>query len=212
MIFHASWWHRMSPHPLCRPLATCKWCIPRVNGLSRSTRQNTLPPLPLLDFIFCGNCLFLYVNTKLKIGFTASLLPKKSLLFIFKSLEDIIPFCRAIFKSLEDIIPFCRATDTPDLDFGSCLPWVQSLDGFQCLYVLSPVYNRFLRFTPGVTPVELLVFSMAVKQFISTYLCSCIGRVWVQDRACHYLTTRDKTDDLKTEQSLLRRVLFFNNG
>ena len=39
-----------------------------------------------------------------------------------------------LFKFLEDISPFCGATDTPVLDFWWCLPWVS-----------KPGWNRFLR-------------------------------------------------------------------
>ena len=38
-----------------------------------------------------------------------------------------------------------------------------------------PAHNRFLRFTPGVTPADLLVASMAAELFQFTYLCTSIS-------------------------------------
>ena len=48
---------------------------------------------------------------------------------------------------------------------GDICPGFQSQAGFPCLYALLPVCNRFLRFTSGATPYDLLVASMAAKPF-----------------------------------------------
>ena len=59
-------------------------------------------------------------------------------------------------KFLEDIRPFCGATDTPAL--------VMSIMAFKGQGP-SPACNEFLRFTSGVTSVELLAASMAAEPF-----------------------------------------------
>ena len=38
------------------------------------------------------------------------------------------------------------------------------------MHALSPTCNKFLRVTSGMIPGELLVGSMAVKPFVSSYL------------------------------------------
>ena len=48
-------------------------------------------------------------------------------------------------------------------------PGFQSQALFSCMRALSPARNRFLRFTSGVTPADLLVANMVAEVFQSTY-------------------------------------------
>ena len=76
----------------------------------------------------------------------------------------------------EDISPFCGAADIPVLDLQWHLPWVSN-PWLILLHAsaLSPVCNRFLRFTSGATPADFLVASMAAEPFWYTYWCTSIG-------------------------------------
>ena len=49
-------------------------------------------------------------------------------------------------------------------------PGFQRQGGSPHLHDLSPVWNRILRFTSGVTPADLMVASMAAEPFQSMYL------------------------------------------
>ena len=87
--------------------------------------------------------------------------------------------------------------------FGDICPGFQSQGGFPCLHALSPVHNRFLRFTFGVTSADLLAANMAAEPFdphtcIQAYLHTSI--LAYKSRIKHHASSiRDKTDDLPTE-------------
>ena len=51
-----------------------------------------------------------------------------------------------------------------NMDFWWRLPWVQNQDGFLG-WMLSPACNRFLRFTYGATPADLLMAIIAAEPF-----------------------------------------------
>ena len=53
---------------------------------------------------------------------------------------------------------------------GDICPWFQSQSGFSRLHALSPACNKFLRFTSGAKPADLLAASMATKLF---HPCTC---------------------------------------
>ena len=84
-------------------------------------------------------------------------------------------------KFLEDMIPFCGATDSPVLDFWWLLPWVSNLGWIPHLCASLPVHNRFLRFTSGATPADLLAASMAASCVPYMHICSR-GRMLEFDR------------------------------
>ena len=87
-------------------------------------------------------------------------------------------------------------------------PRFQSQRGSPRLHASSPECNRFLRFTSGVIPADLLVASMAAQLFWSTYLRTSIGGAQVRDLACNsmfvfvymYIKIQDK---MKTENTLM---------
>ena len=90
------------------------------------------------------------------------------------SKSEIFPWCLSLIplsvlnyyffkKVLEDMSPFCEATDTPVLDFWWHLPWVPNPGWIPHLHASSPVHNRCLRFTSGVTPADLLAACMAAN-------------------------------------------------
>ena len=82
--------------------------------------------------------------------------------------------------------------------FGDTSPGFHSQGGFPCLHALSPVHNRFLRFTFGVTPADLLAANMAAEPFDPH---TCIqALVGLKSRIKHHGSyICDKTDDLPTE-------------
>ena len=59
---------------------------------------------------------------------------------------------------------FCGATDTPVFDFWWHLPWVSKPGWIPCLCAPSPVWDKFIKFTSGATPADLLAASMAVQR------------------------------------------------
>ena len=63
------------------------------------------------------------------------------------------------------------------------LPGFQTQAGCPHLYASSSACNRFLIFTTGVTPADLLMASMETKPFWSTYSHTSIGGARVQDPA-----------------------------
>ena len=91
---------------------------------------------------------------------------------------------------------------------GNVSPGFQSQGGSPFLYALLPICNRILRFTSGVTPVDLLVASMTVELFQSIYLQTSIGEAWVWDLLCCCLTAWDQTDALPTELYQLGWLVF----
>ena len=54
---------------------------------------------------------------------------------------------------------------------GEVFPGFQSQGGFPCLRASSPVHSRFLRFTSGATPADLLSTSIVAKPFDP---CTCV--------------------------------------
>ena len=55
---------------------------------------------------------------------------------------------------------------------GDICPMFQSQGGFPHLHASLPMHNRFLRFTSGATPADLLMASMAAEPFHSgTFTC-----------------------------------------
>ena len=84
---------------------------------------------------------------------------------------------------------------TPD----DVCPGFQSQGGCSCLHSLSPVCNGILRFIFSVTPVDLLVASMADKPFKFTW-----------DLTCHCLTVWDR-DRCSTDWAMLALTNWFNS-
>ena len=68
-------------------------------------------------------------------------------------------------KYLEDISPLVGLLIPLFWTSGDVCPGFQSLGSVPCLHVSLPAQNRLLRFTCGVTPVELLVASIRTKPF-----------------------------------------------
>ena len=65
---------------------------------------------------------------------------------------------------------FCGDTDSLFWTSGDICPRLRSqVDCLACM-LLSPVCNRILQFSSGVTPGDLLAVSMAAEPFSSTYL------------------------------------------
>ena len=74
------------------------------------------------------------------------------------------------------------ATGTLILDFCLNMPWVSKSGWVPHLCTSLPACNKFCRFTPGATPADLLMASLAAKTFlIHIYTCTSIGRTWTQD-------------------------------
>ena len=87
------------------------------------------------------------------------------------------PFVTAIsfFSKFSGHQFFCGATNIPrfGLRVMSPLGFKARVDPLTCLHL------HYLRFTSGVTPVDLLAVSMAAELFWSTYLRTSIGRTRV---------------------------------
>ena len=75
---------------------------------------------------------------------------------------------------MEGLIPFVRSLIP--LFWTSCdvCPLLQSQGRFPCLSALSPAYNRFFRFIPGMATVDLLAVIMAAKPFHSHSFIHCM--------------------------------------
>ena len=95
-------------------------------------------------------------------------MPLRCLSFMLQNDLNVLVFK----KNLEDIL---EATFTPFWTSGDTRLGFQSQGGCPHSCSLSPVHNRILRFTSGVTPADLLAASMAAEQFLSTYLQTSIG-------------------------------------
>ena len=76
----------------------------------------------------------------------------------------------SVLKLLEDISPFCGATDTPDLNFCGCLPWVSKPWWITCLCASPLMCNGFVRFTSGPTSADLVIASIVAEPLWSMYL------------------------------------------
>ena len=103
---------------------------------------------------------------------------------------------------LDDISPFCGLLIPLFWTSHEVCPGFLSQSRFPCLHPLSPACQRFLIFTSGVTPANLLVTSISPM-----YLCTSIDEAGVQDEVYHCLIACDKTDALPTE---LPRLGFYN--
>ena len=68
-------------------------------------------------------------------------------------------------KKSEDIVPFCVATDTPVMEFCWCLPLVSKPVWISHLHASWHACRRFLRFTSGATPVDLLATFLCFGHF-----------------------------------------------
>ena len=74
-------------------------------------------------------------------------------------------FCRTRVLFVGPLTPqFCTS--------GDVCPGFQSQGGFPHLRVSLPVHNRFLRFTSGATPTDLLVAGMAASRISSMLQCT----------------------------------------
>ena len=74
-------------------------------------------------------------------------------------------------KIFEDTSPFLGPLILLFWTSGDACPVFQSQHRFPHLCTLSTLCNRFLRFTSGVTPTDLLVANMAAKPL---HPCTCI--------------------------------------
>ena len=85
---------------------------------------------------------------------------------LLKALLTPIPMILIVFiKKIEDICPVCAVFETPVLDFSGRLPWVSKPGYIPRSHASLPTCNRFLRFTSGATPADLLATSMAAEPF-----------------------------------------------
>ena len=106
---------------------------------------------------------------------------------------------------LEDINHFCWATDTLVLDLWWCLSQVSKPEWILHLCPLLPVCNKFLRFSTGVTPTDLLAASMTAKLF---HPCTYIPALVTNSKAVAYLIVeQNKTVALPTELSRFGNVI-----
>ena len=110
--------------------------------------------------------------------------------------------------------PFCGATDTPVLDFWWCLLWVSKPEWAALFKLGRGVHiTRYLRFTSGVTPANLLAASMAAKPSLLHTCKALVGLKTGSYHAAAHSVRSGRPDALPTELSRLGfpscNVMFF---